>query len=799
MEPKHLRRLQKQLYVQVPLIGGWLRRRAMNALAEDGSPDAVRVLAEAVARTEDVDFAFDISTEVLWKLTDQPAIDAVCAAWTQTRHAGLGVLLQRRDWIASAPARVRVLSALWIGRLDEIGDGEAVASPLVEACEDVDSTIADRARPFVGSLTDQRSRKAVAALLCTRWADTRSPVLEGVMLAGNYVAEEPLKARILSALKTGQASLLQDLGVEVVEFLIEACDDSDEVIAGEAAQALGSLRSVGAREEVCRLVIEQGHPIAQNAAVAGGYLPRDSYSRALFLFVTEQWNRYEDVDFDGRLLVTIYASASADLRQRIITKLRAAGRTHYLRILAGGDYRSRVTVMTSSETEFLVQMLAEKEEWTKLWDLTFDVPLHWSLRILRILGGSGWQPQAGDDRVLYRELVPLAATDLKFSQKELSQQLPPAVRLARMRVAVGRINDVAFSPDGPVIGLGTSQRRVIAWHFARGEPEWVSSTLKHSIGRVAFTHTANLVCAERTSNTRTPCSVYGRRNAKMVKLRQHTGSVTSVKAIGGSRIMTTGRDQKVAILDQETARTLNERHFPFWAREACIAPNGELAALLHTGATLVSLPELEEIRSTSDWDWWSPFRHAAFSPDGQELIAGRYAREVLVVSKAGESLSVGPSFARRQVLVNHTGTIQAVVMLDRRSVLITAASEGDILFTAWDNRSVIGGVHTSGPRLTSLHTSPDESFMAVSDSDGFVSLWDLRTLDVPLLFTAPLAKTVPDHLAAVQAAKQIADLSDKLRRALELLERVMQYRFRYDIEIGEVPTIKVGEFDIEIG
>jgi len=149
--------------------------------------------------------------------------------------------------------------------------------------------------------------------------------------------------------------------------------------------------------------------------------------------------------------------------------------------------------------------------------------------------------------------------------------------------------------------------------------------------------------------------------------------------------------------------------------------------------------------------------------------------------------------------VNHTGTIQAVVMLDRRSVLITAASEGDILFTAWDNRSVIGGVHTSGPRLTSLHTSPDESFMAVSDSDGFVSLWDLRTLDVPLLFTAPLAKTVPDHLAAVQAAKQIADLSDKLRRALELLERVMQYRFRYDIEIGEVPTIKVGEFDIEIG
>lgn len=30
------------------------------------------------------------------------------------------------------------------------------------------------------------------------------------------------------------------------------------------------------------------------------------------------------------------------------------------------------------------------------------------------------------------------------------------------------------------------------------------------------------------------------------------------------------------------------------------------------------------------------------------------------------------------------------------------------------------------------------------------------------------------------------------------IERVLRHRFRYNIEIDEVPTIRVGEFDIEI-
>ncbi|MCR4413717.1 MAG: hypothetical protein NUV77_14955 [Thermoguttaceae bacterium] len=39
---------------------------------------------------------------------------------------------------------------------------------------------------------------------------------------------------------------------------------------------------------------------------------------------------------------------------------------------------------------------------------------------------------------------------------------------------------------------------------------------------------------------------------------------------------------------------------------------------------------------------------------------------------------------------------------------------------------------------------------------------------------------------------------DALRRTLTFIERVLLYRFRYDIEVDEIQTIRPGEFDIEI-
>jgi WD40 repeat protein len=98
-----------------------------------------------------------------------------------------------------------------------------------------------------------------------------------------------------------------------------------------------------------------------------------------------------------------------------------------------------------------------------------------------------------------------------------------------------------------------------------------------------------------------------------------------------------------------------------------------------------------------------------------------------------------------------------------------------------------------------LHISPDGSFMALGDSDASLSLWDLRPLDIPDLFTIPFARSTPNHLVILNLLDEdIHPLPRALRNTLRFMERLLRHRFRYDIEISEVASIKAGDYDIEI-
>src|SRR5262249_18674312 len=68
----------------LPLVGGWLRLRAVDRLARDDSPEAVRLLAEAVARTDDRRVCVG-ALEGLQEGTRPRCVEAVCEGWARTR------------------------------------------------------------------------------------------------------------------------------------------------------------------------------------------------------------------------------------------------------------------------------------------------------------------------------------------------------------------------------------------------------------------------------------------------------------------------------------------------------------------------------------------------------------------------------------------------------------------------------------------------------------------------------------------------------------------------------------------
>ena len=77
-------------------------------------------------------------------------------------------------------------------------------------------------------------------------------------------------------------------------------------------------------------------------------------------------------------------------------------------------------------------------------------------------------------------------------------------------------------------------------------------------------------------------------------------------------------------------------------------------------------------------------------------------------------------------------------------------------------------------------------------------LWDLRVLDIPSLFSQPLATATHDQVTTVLALSAYQQLPEAVRNGLTFLRLLLQYRFRFDVHLEEAPAIQFGEFDILI-
>lgn len=270
MHPAKLKQLEERLESQMPLIGGCLRQRTAQALARDGSPDAVRVLAKAIARSDDRQ-VLAIALDALRQIRKQHCIDQVCAVWAITRHYDLANLLVKKGWAASAPVDVKVLSALKTGQQEVIINGEIeIVEPLLKAFSDVDPEIASRASQYASAI----SNSDVVDYLCEKWSQTRDRFLEQVILQGKYVAQQPVEVKVLSALKVERLEVITKGGKEVIEPLIKALKDTEREIVHRANQCIAALTNPDAIDYLCQQWVQTRNKLLEQAIVTQRYVAR---------------------------------------------------------------------------------------------------------------------------------------------------------------------------------------------------------------------------------------------------------------------------------------------------------------------------------------------------------------------------------------------------------------------------------------------------------------------------------------------------------------------------------------------
>jgi hypothetical protein len=151
-------------------------------------------------------------------------------------------------------------------------DSSAKAVPLlVEALADADEQVRVTADAALRGLTD---RDAIDTL-CALWVDRRDARLRAILHERSYMARQPVRVRVLSALLVNH--LVTD--AEAVPFLVEALADTDEQVKTAAVAGLKGLTTQEAIDTLCTLWVarrtaalrviirEQGYVAHQSAKV----------------------------------------------------------------------------------------------------------------------------------------------------------------------------------------------------------------------------------------------------------------------------------------------------------------------------------------------------------------------------------------------------------------------------------------------------------------------------------------------------------------------------------------------------
>jgi len=652
------------------------------------------------------------------------------------------------------------------------------------------------------------------------WARNRYQRLDDLLQEIGRLAASPEEVRVLSALRTGQLGEIEAGDEKIIAPLLAACEDQNPLIAENAHHVLGSLQNPRARDELCRWVIDRDHSTAREVALKAGYTPLDPQRRALYYLLTDQWERYEALDFDASLLRAVYETGDDRLRSKIANLARQAGWSGFVQAVAGIRTSRRLEDLTEVEWEVVLAILGRRHRWDEIWQLAQTAPALWSARCLSYLREVGWRPQQAEEQDGYDKLCELAEnslhqeapveklvryqttleghrrliTALTISPDGKLLASASADRTVRLwRLPDGQISrtldnhtnfvvSLGISPDGGILASGSADKTVRLWRLPEGELVKTLAGHAGEVGAVAFSPDGYLLASGDTRMIR----LWQLPDGKLQKILEgHTSQVTALEISSDGGLLLSGDADRNLHLwrlpEGDFVTTLMDRVVA-WVTN----PNGELlvSGSNYGRVRLWKLPNGELLKTLEGRTDGSQF---AISPDGRLLASSDRYNIRLWHLPEGESY--GP-------LEGHTRPITSLVISPDGRLLASGSEDETVRLWQLPDGKLLQSLEGQSGATNRLIFSPTGDWLVSVDAAA-IRLWAVD--DLGGLFRSSGKHFDLKKITWAQEMQHNPEVSQIERNWLAFTLALIRWQRRFDITLEETPRkISLGEFDIEI-
>jgi WD40 repeat protein len=534
-----------------------------------------------------------------------------------------------------------------------------------------------------------------------------------------------------------------------------------------------------AGDTLCKLFIYHEETAGAQIAARKKFLPRDQQLRAIFLFLCERWDEYQQVDFNQALISAAYETASPPLRKKLLDLSRYSGLTGWINQLSNRSHLRWLGEMTDADWQTLIMGLQSSKQYVDMWKLAQIAPPVWSAFLIKLLFENKWTPVEDNESNVWDKLT---------NEAVLCLQNTPGIQLHEViQLASKNITTLALSADGSLAALGGAEASVQIVNLSDRKLSFTLQTPTPQIRAIAFQPERQFIAAAAGDNN---IHVIELPSGKKIKtLEGHSGMIRSIEISPDGRLL----------FSASFDGTLRLWRFPQGPEVKRLSVNNTEWFSLGLGLQAETLLSTGASQKIQVWKL----------PEGvllRELEGHTGTVTLLAVARSG---SFAASYARdqdihiwnyssgkllRQIACGNEVTT-ALVIHPGEQFVINGNYKGEINFWNISTGSRICQLVGHDKPITGLTVTPDGKQLLSCSSDGSLCLWNLSTF---LQVRLPIGAGKGDDLKLIDETFRMGGLSENEKRWLNFTRLLIQYHHRYDVLLDETHPIHIGEFDIEL-